>query len=349
MPYRQKHSRFWYASYIDARGKRVRRSTGTADYREAAALEGKWRAEVHRQAKWGESPRYTFDELIVAYLKATPNKKSTERDAYSIKALRPFFSGRIIADLAAEDIAAYKERRMQEVAVATLIKELSLLSSAISHANAEWDWRLPNVVQGRIPAPPAGRIRWITQEKAERLIQAAEKRKRAPYLADMIRLALNTGLRHRELLRLTWDRVDMGNRLIYLEAEDQKGGKAGSVPLNEGALRALRSRWGVHEAFVFSYQGEPLGSAKKSFRTACEAAGIANFTIHDLRHTFASWLVQAGVPIATVREVMRHRSIQTTLRYAHLAPENTRQAVAALDYDQTMTDQGANQTQVVDL
>src|SRR5699024_1494323 len=102
MPYKKSDSPYWYASYVDARGKRIRRSTGTTDRREAAALEGKWRAEVHQQKKWGASPRYTFEELISKYLAATTSKKSTERDAYAIQALRPYFAGLAIADITGE-------------------------------------------------------------------------------------------------------------------------------------------------------------------------------------------------------------------------------------------------------
>src|SRR5699024_3725389 len=123
-----------------------------------AALEGKWRAEVHQQKKWGASPRYTFEELISKYLAATTSKKSTERDAYAIQALRPYFAGLAIADITGEQVADYKQARLQEVAVGTLIKEMITFSAAINHAKKEWDWRLPNPIAGRIPAQPKGRI-----------------------------------------------------------------------------------------------------------------------------------------------------------------------------------------------
>jgi len=344
MPHRKDGSPYWYASYIDARGKRIRRSTGCKDRRQAAALEGKWRAEVHRQTHWGESPRYTFDQLLAAYLKATPDKLSAERDAYSVKALRPHFGGLAIADITAEHVADYKQQRLSEVAASTVGKEMNLFSAAINHANAEWDWNLPNPMKGRVPAPPDGRIRWITHDQANTLIEAAKARKRAPYLVDMIRLALHTGLRHRELLNLTWDRVDDANGLIYLYSEHQKGKRVSSIPLNKAALVALKNRRGIDKTRVFTYQGSPIASAKKSFSVACEKADIEDFTIHDLRHTTASWMVQRGVPLVAVKEVMRHRSIQTTMRYAHLAPENTRAAVAALDWDTIGTHSGRNGT-----
>jgi len=70
---------------------------------------------------------------------------------------------------------------------------------------------------------------------------------------------------------------------------------------------------------------------KTSFRSACRRAGIQDFHVHDLRHTCAAWLVNAGVPLAEVRDLLGHQTIQMTERYAHLAPENLRAAVAVID------------------
>lgn len=359
MPYKPDKSRYWYASYKDARGVRVRKSTGSEDYDAAAALEGQWKADVWRQKNWGERPRYTFPELIEAYLDANEHQSSAERQIYSAKALAPYFSDCVIADINAQDIANYKRDRLLEVSVGTVIKELGFFSAAINYSNTEWDWNLPNVVAGRIPAQPEGRIRWLTIEETQQLLLAAHHPRSAPYLPQLIRLALHTGMRHRELLQLTWNRIDWRQRLIYFDPRDHKSRRMDSLPLNDAAVSILKSLWAARESFyttregritqanalhVFTFRGKPIASVKKSFASACRRADIEDATVHDLRHTFASRLVQAGVPIATVKETMRHRSIQTTMRYAHLAPQNTRDAVATLDrYDQTQTHTSTNQ------
>ena len=109
------------------------------------------------------------------------------------------------------------------------------------------------------------------------------------------------------------------------------------MPLNAPARDALQRRAGYRAAicptspWVFTKTGDPIASIKKSFATACRKAGVSDFTVHDLRHTCASWLVQAGVPLRTVGEILRHASISTTMRYAHLAPENARAGVEALE------------------
>ena len=93
--YQRKNSACWYVSYTDGSGKRTRRSTGTADRKEAEALLAKWRLEAHRERHWDEQPTRTFDELMLAYLRETQDsKRSPERDRYALKRLYPFFTGR---------------------------------------------------------------------------------------------------------------------------------------------------------------------------------------------------------------------------------------------------------------
>jgi len=78
-------------------------------------------------------------------------------------------------------------------------------------------------------------------------------------------------------------------------------------------------------------KGERIQSVEKSFRTACNAAGIIDFRIHDLRHTCAAWLVSSGVQLQVVRDLLGHSTIRMTGRYAHLAPETIRDALKSLD------------------
>ena len=129
-------------------------------------------------------------------------------------------------------------------------------------------------------------------------------------------------------------------RLLYLQGENTKTGKRRGVPLNAVAMKALESRADFRAAncptgrWVFSHaDGSPIGDVKKSFATACARAGIENFRIHDLRHTCAAWLVPAGVPLTEVRDLLGHTTVRMTERYAHLAPENVRAAVALLEGD----------------
>jgi integrase len=209
--------------------------------------------------------------------------------------------------------------------------------AAIRYCNRELEWGLSDPTQGRVPRSPAGRVRWITQREACKLVTTARHESQAPYLADLIMVALHTGLRRGELLDLEWSRVDLKRRLLHLFPHHQKGRKHSTVPLNGPAKEALLRRAGYRASicpdspWVFTKRGERLGSVKKAFATACRKAGIEDFTFHDLRHTCAAWLVQAGVPLRTVAEILRHASITTTMRYAHLSPDDARAGVAALE------------------
>lgn len=329
MPYKRKDSPYWWISYTDQTGKRIVCSSQTTNHREAKAAEQRLRSDAHR--KRSPHAAKTFDDVMEAYLLA----KNNTRAAYCVQAMMPYFSGKTVESITAANIAAYKTGRA--VSDSTLAKDLGVFRAAIRFCNAQLEWGLPDPTQGRIPKEPAGRIRWITQKEACRLVVAARHSIQAPYLADMILVALHTGLRRGEFLGLEWTRVDLKNRIIYLDPEHQKTKKHSTVPLNGPARDALLRRAAYRAStcpdspWVFTKKGEPIDSIKKSFATACRKAGISNFRIHDLRHTCAAWLVQAGVPIRTVAEILRHSSIATTMRYAHLSPEDARAGVAALE------------------
>ena len=340
MSYKRGDSPVWWVSYTDPSGKRIRRSTGTTDRKEADALEAKWKLESYRSKQWDEQPTRSFEELMVCYLKATEGqKRSQETDRYRVRALRPYFQGRIMNELMPADIRGYiTARRSDGVTNSTINRDLALLSSAIGFANAERDWRLPNPVSGRKLPEPEGRVRWVTMDEAERLITAAARARRTPFLGDFITVALYTGCRKEELLGLEWPRVDLKQCLIHLEGKHTKAGKRRSVPLCHEARNALLRRAGFRaehcpaSPWVFSHKdGSRGGDLRGAFGAACREAGVADFTIHDLRHTCAAWLVSAGAPLAEIRDLLGHSTILMTERYAHLAPQNLRTTVARFD------------------
>lgn len=340
MPYKRKDSPIWWVSLIDSRGQRVRRPTGTTDRKEAEALEAKWKLEAYRQQNWDEAPARLFDELMLAYLRATRHvKRSADDDLSRCRRLREKFAGRDMRGLGPRDVREYiAGRTAQGVRPATINRELALLSAAINYANREWEWQLPNPVTGRKLKEPDGRVRWLTRAEAVALLAAADASTRAPHLADFLRLALNTGMRRGELLRLEWRRVDLQRGLVFLEAEHTKTKRRRSVPLNAEARAALirRARYRAEHCpdspWVFCRRdGGRITEVKRSFAGACAKAGIADFRVHDLRHTCAAWLVSAGVPLSEVRDLLGHASVVMTERYAHLAPENVRAAVQRLE------------------
>ncbi|MCL1826326.1 MAG: site-specific integrase [Betaproteobacteria bacterium] len=340
MVYRRKDSPVYWGSFTDASGERVRRTTGTTSRREAEALEAKWKLEAHQVKRWGAEPSRTFDQLMLEYTKATQAvKRSAERDGYTIERLAPFFTGRNLLALKRSDIRAYIDKRLSDgVANGTINKEIGLFSAAINYARRNWDWDIPNPAEGMRLKAPEGRVRSLTVEEAERLITEAERSRKSPHLADFIRLALNTGCRRGELLKLQWSRVDLKANLFFLGEQDTKTGRRRSVPLNAQARTALlnlarfRASYCPDSPWVFAHKdGSQQEGIRTAFLVALKNAGIADFRIHDLRHTCASWLVSAGQPLPAVRDLLGHSTVTMTERYAHLSPENVRAAVAVLD------------------
>jgi integrase len=322
MPYKPANSPYWYSS-ITVGGKQIRRSTKATTRREAEQIEKAWILEAQTQTnKW--------EDVMAEYLEG----RYTERAAYSIQAMRPFFEGMVAQNITPAIINGYKKyRKAQGVSDATIHRDLTVSRAAYRYGNHELGMNLPvDIFRGRLPKLKESGPRWLTKQEFNRLISAAESNAYASrWLPDFIRLAVATGMRHGELLSLTWTRVDIDQRLIYLQPEDQKGARFSSVPVNDDAIEILKKRQqNKGETVLARLDGTAIQSVKKSFKRAITEANLPGVRIHDLRHTCAAWLVQAGVPIRTVQEVLRHKDIATTLIYAHLAPEHTREAVAML-------------------
>jgi integrase len=243
MPHKRKGSRFWWVDIAGPNEQRIRQSTGTTDRKEAEALEAKWRLEIYRAEKWGEGPAHTFDELMIAYLKARDGEIKLPPVVLAIKHLTRMFAGRTLETLKRADITAYIAMRKEEgIGPATINRELDVLSASINYAVRRWDWELSNPVSGMSLKQPEGRLRWITRAEVEALIREAEKNWKSEHLADFIRLAVNTGCRKGELLGLEWSRVNLHDRYIRLDGNHTKSGKRRFVPLTEEARQALLSR-----------------------------------------------------------------------------------------------------------
>lgn len=155
----------------------------------------------------------------------------------------------------------------------------------------------------------------------------------ADYLRPMVLLSINTGLRRGEVFSLRWENVNLERAMLTIEGAYGKSGKTCYIPLNAEALHVLKA-WRHQTAsveLVFpNKDGKSFDNVKKSWAALLRAADIKNFRWHDLRHHFASKLVMAGVDLNTVRELLGHSNVMTTLRYAHLAPEHKANAVAKL-------------------
>lgn len=151
----------------------------------------------------------------------------------------------------------------------------------------------------------------------------------------MVILALNTGMRRGELFSLIWSDIDLKNKQLTVQGHSSKSGNTRYLPLNDEACSTLTA-WrnqntGKDLVFPSLITGQRLDNIRKSWAGLRKLADLQDFRFHDLRHSFASKLVMAGVDLNTVRELLGHASMEMTLRYAHLAPQHKAAAVALLN------------------
>jgi integrase len=230
-------------------------------------------------------------------------------------------------------------RRAVGIKDTTINRDLNALRSVLSKA-VQWgvlsEHPMRTVRNAKVDT--IGRLRYLSDDEEQRLRGVLAARDEATHHGDhmvpVVLLALNTGLRRGELLALTWDAVDLVGALLTVKGSSAKSGRTRRVPLNVEAiavLRAWRLEGWVPTGLVFAGRdGGRMVSLKTAWKTIATAAKLKDFRFHDLRHTFASRLVQAGVDLNTVRELLGHADLTMTLRYAHLAPGDLAAAVARL-------------------
>jgi integrase len=138
------------------------------------------------------------------------------------------------------------------------------------------------------------------------------------YAADIVTTAYYTGMRAGEIFNLTWKKVKMEEGYIDLLATDTKTSEPRRIPLNEalrGLFNGLRKVRHLKHDHVFTYEGAPVRSIKRSFKRACGAAGIEDFRFHDLRHTFNTNMRKAGVDRSVIMKITGHKTMSMFERY----------------------------------
>ena len=169
-------------------------------------------------------------------------------------------------------------------------------------------------------------MRYLTAVEVRRLMAECK-----PHIRPIVTVALNTGMRRGEILRLKWDDVDLRNGLLVVR--DTKNGESRAVPINAavrevlaGTVRRLDSQ------YVFcNSKGQPLREIKHVFNSACRKAGIRDFRFHDLRHSAASFMAMGGVSLLAIGTILGHKTASMTKRYSHLSPGHLQDAVAEID------------------
>lgn len=322
------HGGKWYVDFT-YKGKRIREFGGYTK-EEARNTLAKIRIALlderlgFRKPGHGESvPIEGFAKDFIE-LYAKQNKRSWRRDEGSLKHILLFFKGRTLQDIGPADLERYKAERKAEASPATINREIACLKTLFNKA-IEWGKIEINSLRTvKKLRENNARERILTAEEARRLIECA-----SPGIRPILLIALNTGMRRNEILNLKWADVDLVKGFILIS--DSKSGKSRKVPMNAAVFETFRGRSRDSEYVFYNPKTKNhIKDIKTAFKAACRRAEIKGLRLHDLRHTAASKMIEAGVDLVTVSKILGHASIQMTMRYAHPTPENMRLAVAKL-------------------
>jgi integrase len=334
-----KRNTVWWMSFM-YQGRQVRRTTGTTDKRLAESILCKVKVQIAegRFFETREEQARTFGEMMARYLKeraVLKAPKSHQRDCQALNHLRPIFGDMVLAAITPKLLAAYKtQRRLENAAPATINKELQLVRHAFNVAMREWEWCRENPMHRVSLEPVRNEVdRWLTANEEDNLLASS-----SPWLREIIGFALNTGMRQGEILSLQWQDVDFARGILMVMKS--KNGTRRTIPLNATVYELLAAKQATTGASRGSVFRTPLGNelqVRYLVREFCEArdrAGIPDFRFHDMRHTFATRLVQRGVDLYKVQRLLGHKTSLMTQRYAHHSPESLRDGVNVLDEPQ---------------
>jgi site-specific recombinase XerD len=321
----------WWIHFYDAEGKRRREKVGRKSDARKLYLQRKADAAVGRKIDRPLRQRErTFEKCANLALEYSRNHKSNVTDdKQKIAILVREFGLRRASTITQQEFTTFLASRGN--GPATFNRYRATLSLIYREAiRAGWLEDNPARLM-KSKKEPAGRIRYLADVEEEGLRSVIEEN--YPHFAAEFDLALHTGMRLSELFSLEWLQVDEDRRQIRLLKT--KNGSSRVCPLNSVALAAIRKQQqvtGGHKFVFLNSEGKPFRRSpiRRWFDDACRKARIKDFTWHCLRHTFASRLVMADVDLRTVQELMGHKTIQMTARYAHLSPAHLQSAVERL-------------------
>lgn len=314
MSIRRKGNRWEVRLWVGG-GKRIERTLPPAATKtDARNLETQIR-QAQIDVAVGRKPTRTIDDALDQWIATGADKlKSWKKDLrYRINVLREYTAGKTLADLpkVSEEL---KKRGQKEGMSAAAINRYLALFRRIGNLVERWGWTdLPLGRRIQLLPEHSRRDVYLTPEEVQKLASKA-----IPVVADMIRFAALTGLRRGEMMDLQPEQIREG---ILVLSSVTKSNRPRGIPLPPEAAKiaAKRLPWGLS-----------IYQLHDRFHEAREKAGMEYVRWHDLRHTYASWLVQAGQPLTAVRDLLGHSSLSVTSRYGHLAPAHLRSAVDTL-------------------
>ena len=340
-----KGSGIWWIRYTNETGKRVTAKVGT--FSTAAKVYDQRTTEIRLGILLPVSQRRgtKFSELVTDAIKfSEKHHRATKDFKQRVELALPVFGDRIAESITTRELQDWVDEmaKEREWTGGTQNRFKSSLSTVFREG----------MRAGKVSVNPArlirrskeslGRVRFLSYDEEARLRKVialnlpGRINDEGESAFAQLDVALHTGMRKSEQFSATWDQVDLEKRYIYLSMT--KNGSDRFVTLNSAAVQVLKSLQERHKllglpsdsTLFHSKRDGLIKNPRKWFATALEQAKIKGVTWHTLRHTFASRLVMAGVDLKTVQELMGHKTIAMTARYAHLAPTHKLQALETL-------------------
>ena len=326
----------WYLDYRDGAGKRVQKlamNAMTADDARIALQQAVQWAFDREHSIVREKARISFKEFAEVYSDnyAKIKKRSWERsDKHYLKAqLVPQFGQLALSEIEPLCIERFIAKRLKDgVQKSSINRELACLRMMLNKA-IEWGYLSSNPMckVKLFSEKDNQKERILTRDEEARLFAAC-----SAHLSPVLLVALNTGMRRGEILNLRWKHIDFEARQIRVE--NTKSGRTRHIGINSSLSEVFKQLKGVQgpDSYVFvnPETGTKYTDLKTAFKGACIRAKIVGLRFHDLRHTFATRLVQNGVDLITVKQLLGHSTVTVTERYTHSCLAQKVQAVESL-------------------
>jgi len=272
------------------------------------------------------------------YLDEVSSQKApltTDRDHRSAAPLIEHFAGQTLRRITPAMVAKYRDSRIKDIKPASLQKEMALLSHLFTIARTEWAYDIANPVIGiRKPSPGPGRLRLLNEGDILRLLDSCKKSRNLK-LYHYVLLQLHTGMRPSEGAGLKWKQVDLDKRILDLTKTKTDPRR---VPLTVQAVEVLADLVPEgdcdKESYVFlpkkisnMVKLRPSIHFRGAYERALARAKIKDFTMHDLRHSAASWMIMSGIDLRTLADILGHKTMQMVQRYTHLLDKHKLKAI----------------------